>query len=189
MIPNLQLVPASDTFPDQLPKQTEIVCGSLVRKAVPDEIHSTLQLRLSGFVLPYEGRRATPGGWRLRTECEIEFSSQPQMQRFQPDLAGWKIDVLPDPPRRGRALITPQWVCEILSPSTADRDRGVKQDAYYRAHVDHYWLVDPDQQALTVLAWAEDGYQTIVTAGRGDRVCAEPFAQSALDLDWLFDFA
>ena len=64
-------------------------------------------------------------------------------------------------------------MCEILSPgSAAGRDKGTKKDVYHRAHVDHYWLVDPEKQTLLVLAWAERGYQTILTAGRGERVNA-----------------
>ncbi|MCG8418023.1 MAG: Uma2 family endonuclease [Proteobacteria bacterium] len=183
-----QIVSASDEFPDELPKQYEIICGNLVRKAVPDELHSRLQFRLSTFLAPFDGRRSTPGGWRFHTECEIEFLATPKPNRFLPDVAGWKLDVVPNPLSRGRARIPPQWVCEVLSPSTANRDKGVKLDTYHRAHVDHYWLVDPETQSLTVLTWAEDGYQTILTASRGDRVRAEPFVEHELELDWLFDF-
>ncbi|MCG8419418.1 MAG: Uma2 family endonuclease [Proteobacteria bacterium] len=182
-----QIVSANDEFPDELPKQYEIVCGNLVRKAVPDDRHSALQLRVGVFVFPYEGRRQTPGGWRLRTECEVEFFAKTKSQRFLPDVAGWKIDVVPELPGPGRVRVPPQWVCEILSESTAARDKGIKLDTYHRAHVDHYWLVDPEKQTLTVLAWAEDGYQTILTAGPGDFVRAEPFAERELDLGWLFD--
>ena len=92
-------------------------------------------------------------------------------------------------PLEARVRTWPQWVCEILSPgSAAGRDKGTKKDVYHRAHVDHYWLVDPEKQTLLVLAWAERGYQTILTAGPGERVRAEPFAERELDLDWFFDF-
>ena len=179
---------AGDEFPDELPKQYEIVCGNLMRKAVPTYRHGVLQLRLGSFVLPFYGKRSAPGGWWTSTECEIELFAKPDAQRYQPDLVGWKIDIVPKEPRGAQVGTWPQWVCEILSPSTADRDKGVKLNAYHRAHVDHYWLVDPEKQTLTVLAWAEDGYQTILTAGPGERVRAEPFAERELDLGWLFEF-
>lgn len=178
---------AIDEFPDELPRQHEIVRGMLVRKAMPSLDHSLLQFRLAGFLGPFQGRRNTPGGWWLGTECEIELFPAPDVQRYQPDLVGWQIAAVPGRPRGTRARVWPQWVCEILSPSTADRDTGVKMDTYHRAHVDHYWVVDPNAQTLTVWAWAEDGYATILTGEPGERVRAQPFAQRELDLDWLFD--
>ncbi|MCG8423160.1 MAG: Uma2 family endonuclease [Proteobacteria bacterium] len=178
----------SDEFPDELPKQHEIVCGMLVRKAVPSGVHGFLQQQLSIFLAPFSGRRNTPGGWWTGTEIEVELFSDPDAQRYLPDLVGWKIEVLPRRPLEARVRTWPQWVCEILSPSTSGRDKGPKQDTYHRAHVDHYWLVDPAKQTLTVLAWTEDGYQTILTAGTGERIRAEPFAERELDLGWLFDF-
>jgi Uma2 family endonuclease len=42
----------------------------------------------------------------------------------------------------------PDLVVEILSASTAARDRGVKKDLYARAGVEHYWLVDPRRRTV-----------------------------------------
>ena len=42
----------------------------------------------------------------------------------------------------------PDLVVEILSPSTVERDLGVKQQMYARRGVDHYWVVDPDAETL-----------------------------------------
>ena len=95
---------------------------------------------------------------------------------------------MPEPPGPGRVRIWPQWVCEILTPSTSNRDKGVKLDTYHRARVEHYWLVDPKKQTLTMLAWDENGYQVLGTAGPGDRFPAEPFGERELDVNWLFDF-
>ena len=179
---------ATEEFPDELPKQYEIVCGMLVRKAMPSADHSVLQFQLVRFLGPYQGRRNTPGGWWLGTECEIELFPEPDTHRYLPDVVGWTIAAVPERPRTARVRVWPQWVCEILSPSTADRDTGVKMDTYHRAHVDHYWVVDPERQVLTVWAWAENGYEAILEAGRGERVRAAPFADHELDLDWLFEF-
>ena len=44
----------------------------------------------------------------------------------------------------------PDLVVEVLSPSTRDRDRGVKLDRYRRFGVPEYWIVDPDQRTIEV---------------------------------------
>ena len=44
----------------------------------------------------------------------------------------------------------PDLVVEILSPATADRDRGYKRELYGRHGVKEYWLVDPMTETITV---------------------------------------
>lgn len=47
-------------------------------------------------------------------------------------------------------LGAPDLVVEILSPSTAHRDRGIKLDLYERSGVRQYWIVDPDRDVVDV---------------------------------------
>ncbi|MBF0552758.1 MAG: Uma2 family endonuclease [Deltaproteobacteria bacterium] len=51
----------------------------------------------------------------------------------------------------------PDLVVEILSPSTADRDQGVKMDLYEQHGVKEYWIVDPIDREVTVRLMGEDG--------------------------------
>ncbi|MCG8416531.1 MAG: Uma2 family endonuclease [Proteobacteria bacterium] len=188
-----QIASVGEEFPDELPEHHELICGRLVRKALASNEHGLVQQRLGFFLMPFDGRKSTPGGWWTSLCPGIVLTphlrqSDPDSHWYEPDVAAWKIAVVPERPRGARIQVWPQWVCEVLSRSTADRDKGVKLDTYHRAHLDHYWLVDPEKQTLTVLAWAEDGYQTILTADPGNRVRAEPFAERELDLDWLFEF-
>jgi Uma2 family endonuclease len=52
----------------------------------------------------------------------------------------------------------PDLIIEILSSSTAARDRGLKKDLYARAGVHHYWLLDPRKKALQAFRLEEDNY-------------------------------
>ena len=42
----------------------------------------------------------------------------------------------------------PDWVIEILSPSTAKKDEGIKRDRYQQAGVGQYWLIHPTDKTL-----------------------------------------
>jgi Uma2 family endonuclease len=44
----------------------------------------------------------------------------------------------------------PDWVVEVLSPTTASYDRNIKVPVYERAGVQELWLVDPDDRSVTI---------------------------------------
>jgi len=44
----------------------------------------------------------------------------------------------------------PDLVVEVLSPSTAKNDRGLKKDTYERAGVREYWIVEPSNRSIEV---------------------------------------
>ena len=193
MAQSLQIEPVTDEFLEELPEHHEIVCGRLVRKALASNEHGLVQQRLGAHLMLFDGRKSTPGGWWTSLCPSIVLTPHvrhydPHSHWYEPDVAAWKISVVPERPRGARSQVRPQWVCEILSPSNANTDKGLKLDAYHRAGVNHYWLVDPEDKTLTVLAWTQAGYQTILTAKQGELACPEPFVERELDLAWLFDF-
>lgn len=69
-----------------------------------------------------------------------------------PDLAAWRLERLPSVPDEAFVSVVPDWVCEILSPSSVAFDRERKLPLYVRAGVAHAWLVDPIARTLEVLA-------------------------------------
>ncbi|MEM9491362.1 MAG: Uma2 family endonuclease [Myxococcota bacterium] len=188
----------------QLPEHCELLGGELVEKSIPSFEHGRIQRRLGVFLDPFDGLPRSgagapdsgPGGWWLATECEIVLTEQ---DRFLPDLAGWQNNRVPEMPHGRPITRTPQWVCEILSPSTAERDRGPKRDVYHRAGVFHYWIIDPVSEpgsgSLTVLERGSDAYRSVAFArwsaseGTPTERCVrvKPFHQIELDLAWLFD--
>lgn len=52
----------------------------------------------------------------------------------------------------------PDWVIEILSPSTAGHDQVVKRRIYEQAGVGEYWLLHPTDRVLTVYQLIEGNY-------------------------------
>lgn len=74
----------------------------------------------------------------------------------------------------------------MLSRSNARDDLVKKMRVYHRCGVPHYWIVDPDQETLTVYRWTADGYLVALTAQREERVRAEPFSEMELSVGTLF---
>lgn len=166
--------------------RAEVIDGQIVEKATPSAEHADAQGGVVGHLRgPYHRRPggAQPGGWWILPEVEIEFAPH---EVYRPDVAGWRRERTPERPSGQPVKIRPDWVCEVLSPSNASNDLVKKLRVYHRTHVDHYWIVDPQNETLTVLRWTPDGYLTALTAGRGDRVRAEPFEEMELSVGVLF---
>jgi Uma2 family endonuclease len=95
---------------------------------------------------------------------------------------------MPTVPRVAYFELAPDWICEILSPSTGVRDRMRKMRIYAAAGVAYAWLVDPELRMLEAYRRAEDRHwlQLEVFAGE-TKVRAEPFDAVELDMTewWL----
>ena len=64
----------------------------------------------------------------------------------------------------------PDLVVEILSPSTAGRDRGLKRGLYEKFGVQEYWIVDPDERRVEVLRHEEGRLEEGARLGVGERL-------------------
>ena len=105
---------------------------------------------------------------------------------FSPDLAGWRRERLTALPE-GRIAVVPDWVCEILSPTTRSHDLRVKRPFYARIGVSWLWYVDVDARTLSVSKLENGRWSEWLVAGDQDRVRAEPFAAVELDLSGWWD--
>ena len=125
-----------------------------------------------------------PGGWWVLDEPELHLGRQVLV----PDLAGWRRERVPDLLARDEPFfdVAPDWVCEVLSPSTAALDRGRKMALYHQEGVGHAWLVDPRAQALEVYRREASGWRLVGRHGGSEVIHAEPFDAEPLDLGRLW---
>jgi Uma2 family endonuclease len=103
-----------------------------------------------------------------------------------PDLAGWRRERLPVLPTEAYLTLAPDWVCEVLSPSTNKLDRAEKLPVYAREGVLHIWLVDPLSHLLEVLRLENDKWTLLGAFRDSERVRAEPFQDFELELSVLW---
>jgi Uma2 family endonuclease len=89
---------------------------------------------------PFDRGRGGPGGWYIVDEPELHFDEDVLV----PDLAGWRVERLPaDSRKQAFFTIAPDWIAEVASPSTTQKDRLLKVPIYAAQGVKHLWLVEP----------------------------------------------
>ena len=125
----------------------EIIGGELYTQPRPAPKHAWSHSVLGGSLGEFFGwGSGGPGGWWIIDEPELHIDGD----ILVPDLAGWRRERMPYLPDTSWFELAPDWVCEILSPSTARTDRVLKMPRYAGAGVAHLWLIDPDLQTLEV---------------------------------------
>jgi Uma2 family endonuclease len=103
-----------------------------------------------------------------------------------PDLGGWRRTRMPRVPREAFVTLAPDWICEVLSPSTQAFDRGDKMDVYAREGVGHAWLVDPLAKLLEVWRLEREKWLRLGSWTGDTLVRAEPLDAFELELGWLW---
>jgi len=161
----------------------EIVDGELHVSPRPAPRHAVAGSSLGVLVGgPYQHGRGGPGGWWILGEPELHLGRD----ALVPDLAGWRRARMPRMPSTAYFPLAPDWVCEILSPSTASLDRVKKLTIYAREQVAHAWLIDPVARTLEVLRLEAGRWTILATHTGSDVVRADPFAEIELELESLW---
>ena len=88
---------------------------------------------------------------------------------------------------RDRYWLGADLVAEVVSPDDPDRDLVVKRADYAEAGIPEYWIVDPRNQTITVLALEENRYVEHGVFARGDTATSRLLAGFAVDVTAVFD--
>jgi Uma2 family endonuclease len=162
----------------------EIIDGTLYAFPRPRSRHANIELLLGADLKnPFQRGRGGPGGWWILPEPGIELPRSPE---FSPDLGGWRIERMPRLPPQNQAItLVPDWVCEILSPSTASYDNIIKRRFYAEIGVRHVWYVDPARKELEVCRLVDGKWLQLGVYGADEKVRGEPFEEVEIDLaEW-----
>jgi Uma2 family endonuclease len=163
----------------------EIIDGSLETHPRPHPKHALAAYHLGGELRDPFGRgRGGPGGWVFLPEPELHLGADIVV----PDIAGWRRERFPGNLPAAFIEVAPDWVCEILSPSTARLDRGPKRRIYAQAGVQYLWLLDPAAGVLEAFGLAGEQWLLLTTIARGEAVSIAPFDAVSFPLDDLFPF-
>ena len=157
----------------------ELINGDLYAWPRPAGPHGDASSALGMFIgPPYRLGRGGPGGWWIFDEPELHLGSDVLV----PDLAGWRRERMPQYPGDHVFALAPDWVCEVLSPSTARVDRGKKMRIYAEQQVEYLWIMDPLQRTLETYQLLNAQWTLLQTYTDNEVVCAEPFPEAEVDL-------
>lgn len=166
--------------------RAEVIAGEIVTTPSPLPRHSHVQRSAGRFIggpFQDDDGRGGPGGWWIFVEVDVALGHH---DIVRPDVTGWRKERLPRPGAVRPIDVVPDWVCEVLSPATAARDRVHKRNLYARSGVPYYWLIDPVSRVLEALklqegVWVELGVHDDQSIAR-----IAPFDAIELEVGRLF---
>ena len=130
----------------------ELLDGELVMTPAPGERHQSVSIRLGSKLFQFVDENRL--GEVYSAPFDVVLSD---WDVVQPDLlfvSNARADIITDANIQG----APDLVVEILSPSTAERDKTFKYALYAEHGVGEYWIVDTDAKTITVLLLGERGF-------------------------------
>ena len=143
----------------------EIIEGDLLMSPSPSKRHQRIVRRLLVLLSEFVERRKL--GEVFVSPYDVVISNTDVVQPDLLFISAERSDVARERAVQG----APDLVVEVLSSSTAERDRTVKTKLYARAGVRELWLVDPDAKTLEVLVNTPTGFrrESLFSAGQTAR--------------------
>lgn len=171
-------------LPDNL--AGEIIGGELHTQPRPAGPHAAVTSMLGMDIgSAYHRGRGGPGGWWILDEPEVHFVRDTEV--LVPDIAGWRRERMPLLPEDHRFEVVPDWVLEVLSPSTQRKDRVIKMKVYARYGVAYLWLADPAARILETYALENGRWVVTGLYQHQDEVRAAPFDAIVIPLADLWE--
>lgn len=159
----------------------ELVDGELFLSPRPMPPHARFASALGMDIgSAYDRGRGGPGGWWIIFEPEVHFALNERA--VVPDLGGWRRERMPVLPSDHRVTVAPDWICEVLSPSTYRWDRETKLPLYAQYRVPWVWYVEPIKRYVEIMEYVERDYDLVAKYEGNAKFRAEPFTEIEIDL-------
>jgi Uma2 family endonuclease len=92
-----------------------------------------------------------------------------------------------DPRRQNQYWLGADLVVEIVSPDDPERDTKVKRADYAEAGIPEYWIIDPQDEMITVLRLENDSYTEHGLFHRGETATSALLSGFAIGVDDILD--
>ena len=164
----------------------ELIRGTLYSMPRPRPRHQRAGTRVIGELHgPYWKARGGPGGWVFLSEPGIAFPGL-DVEEIVPDIAAWRVERFIEAKDDESITVVPDWVCEILSPSTRKHDQRVKRPLYAEAGVRWMWIIDVDAKTVVASRNEEGRWVEVGVWADDEAMRAEPFDAHEIPLTDLW---
>ncbi len=166
-----------------LPEQEmpEIIDGKPYYRAAPRMRHSVAAWEVSAALLGMGP--PLRAGWWILADLDVRLGPN---RVVRPDLCGYRKERLPEPVDDWPLPLSPDWVCEILSPTNFRYDRSTKGKVYAEAGIPWYWLVDAKERTLEVWELAGGRWSVLGCFGDDEKLALPPFDGLEFEVGQLF---
>ena len=159
----------------------ELLDGELIMAPAPNVGHQRIGTQLGWRLAQFVTERGL--GEVFFAPCDVVLSNTDVVQ---PDLLFVSHERAHLLLGGANVLGAPDLVVEILSPSTAGRDRTLKRALYAKHGVREYWLVDPDARTVPVLRLDGGAFEVVGLYGEGQTLTSPTLEGFAVDLNEIF---
>ena len=126
-------------------ERAELIDGKIYYMSTPNRLHQQISMSISTDINNYI--RANKGNCEVYAAPFAVYLNKDNTNYVEPD-----ITVICDPSKMDKKGChgAPDWVIEIVSPSSATMDYFIKMMKYSDSGVREYWIVDPDRSKVFV---------------------------------------
>ena len=168
------------SIPDGDDRRFELIDGELILAPSPVPQHQDIVLNLARMLADFVESQDL--GKVTISPMDVVLS---EYDVFQPDIlfiSRNRLHIISDRNIQG----APDLVIEVLSPTTEDRDRGIKRDQYLRYGVREYWIIDPQERTLEVLRAGDTEFETMRVYPEGTTATSPVLEGIQVEIDRLF---
>lgn len=141
----------------------QLIEGDLEMAPAPNRYHQDISRNLEYILLDY--LEENPIGKLYDAPFDVYLDRH---NVFQPDIlfvSNARRSILTDAGAEG----APDFVVEILSPSTTDLDRISKHRVYARSGVQELWIIDPERKHIEIYLLSKDAAAPAAVYGEKDQ--------------------
>lgn len=150
-LPQEKLYTTADIYDLPEGQRAELIDGQIYYMAPPNRRHQKISSQLHGKIWNYISSKN--GSCEVYSAPFAVFLNEDDRNYVEPD-----ISVICDPEKltdRG-CMGAPDWIIEIVSPSSRRMDYFVKLFKYRSSGVREYWIVDPDKKQIIAYDFIND---------------------------------
>jgi len=160
----------------------QLIEGEMHLAPAPNRFHQHISRNIEFILLKYLEKH--PIGEVYDAPFDVELTD---INVYQPDIV-FISDAHRSILTEQGAAGAPDFVVEILSPKTAEMDKGTKREVYSRCGVEELWIVDPDAKRIHVYRLQKNAVTPAATYGEKAKFKSPLFPGLTFDTVKIFKF-